>query len=888
MIFKEIYIDGFGIFNTFNRSLSKGVNIIIGCNEAGKSTLQKFFKFTLFGYPTKTDERMPPINGGLHGGRIKAKILPEKEIIFERISGGKGGDITLRYDDIEVKNPTQWFQFLGHATKELYNNVYAFSLDELVNLDSLSYSGVEDKIFSVGLGLGSTSLGSIESNIKNEIDLIYLPKGRGGQDIPKILAEIQSKKLRIQHIQNNLTVYQNLLNEIKQLETDIIPLIDSGIKESREEYNKLNDYLKCYNSFISIDNIDKELKILPALKEYAIGGVTNMDRLIEKQSELENKIEELKEGVEDDKGIAEIEREVKLVSFNSELLERKDKVEYIRNNLANYKQLVNDKISDDEKIKFLEQSVRNSMSDIDNKWTVNNIEEFSNIILHQNNIEGFKKKFIEIENKKIQLEAERKALKAKESSLNLKALIIIISLIFLIGSISAFLYKLNILSISFLLIALMLFVSRKFILKDNSLTKIQNELNDLENEIEFPLKKQYAEYLVKTLKLDKSLLPERVFEIFGLIDQIKKSIDEKEGIMDKQTTQKIPLIKKFEEEVDLLRKYLITDNFIDIESSVNQIKIEFDNSKNQFQTKVELQEKSNRKNYELKLTNSKLQKIQEEIKALLESINAENNDDFQMKYEKNNRVKTLMTEKKNAIQTIEAIIGLGKTTEVIEYFLNNEKQTVENQKNNFHNKLAETEEEFKLKHSELVEKQTEVKRIEGESELALMLTELETEKQKLNNKYKDWLAGKMALKILEKVKGKYEIEKQPEVIKNSSKYFSKITDKKYTRISASLEDKDVSVFDSYERSKKLNQLSRGTKEQLLISLRLGFIEEYEKTSEPLPLIVDEVLVNFDSIRAKQTAKILHEFAENRQILIFTCHPSTKDYFENLPVNVIEV
>ncbi len=64
MIFKEIYVDGFGVFNTFNRSLKKGINIIVGCNDAGKSTLQKFFKFTLFGYPTKNDERMPPLNGG--------------------------------------------------------------------------------------------------------------------------------------------------------------------------------------------------------------------------------------------------------------------------------------------------------------------------------------------------------------------------------------------------------------------------------------------------------------------------------------------------------------------------------------------------------------------------------------------------------------------------------------------------------------------------------------------------------------------------------------------------------------------------------------------------------------------------------------------------------
>ena len=196
--------------------------------------------------------------------------------------------------------------------------------------------------------------------------------------------------------------------------------------------------------------------------------------------------------------------------------------------------------------------------------------------------------------------------------------------------------------------------------------------------------------------------------------------------------------------------------------------------------------------------------------------------------------------------------------------------------------------ELKAKNSTLGEKKNEIKRIEGESELAQVMTELETEKQKLNNAYRDWLSGKIALKILGDVKTKYEKEQQPEVIKNSSAYFGKITRDRYKRISVSLDEKAVVVFDSSEASKKIEQLSRGTKEQLLISLRLGFIEEYEKQAEPLPIIVDEVLVNFDPYRARQTAEILREFGKDRQVLIFTCHPDTKDYFGSAVVNLTRI
>jgi uncharacterized protein YhaN len=91
-----------------------------------------------------------------------------------------------------------------------------------------------------------------------------------------------------------------------------------------------------------------------------------------------------------------------------------------------------------------------------------------------------------------------------------------------------------------------------------------------------------------------------------------------------------------------------------------------------------------------------------------------------------------------------------------------------------------------------------------------------------------------------------------------------------------------------KHQKRLDNEAGGTKEQLLISLRLGFIEEYEQHVESLPIIVDEVLVNCDPYRARQTAAILQEFGRERQILIFTCHSTTKDYFESSIVNVIQL
>ena len=48
----RLHIDGFGVFHDREISgFSDGVNILYGPNEAGKSTLLDFIRFTLFDYP---------------------------------------------------------------------------------------------------------------------------------------------------------------------------------------------------------------------------------------------------------------------------------------------------------------------------------------------------------------------------------------------------------------------------------------------------------------------------------------------------------------------------------------------------------------------------------------------------------------------------------------------------------------------------------------------------------------------------------------------------------------------------------------------------------------------------------------------------------------------
>jgi exonuclease SbcC len=70
-------------------------------------------------------------------------------------------------------------------------------------------------------------------------------------------------------------------------------------------------------------------------------------------------------------------------------------------------------------------------------------------------------------------------------------------------------------------------------------------------------------------------------------------------------------------------------------------------------------------------------------------------------------------------------------------------------------------------------------------------------------------------------------------------------------------------------------LSAGTRDTLALALRLSMAEYFLEESDGF-LFMDDPLVNLDPERQKNAAEILARFAEKRQIVLFSCHPSNAD------------
>ena len=144
----------------------------------------------------------------------------------------------------------------------------------------------------------------------------------------------------------------------------------------------------------------------------------------------------------------------------------------------------------------------------------------------------------------------------------------------------------------------------------------------------------------------------------------------------------------------------------------------------------------------------------------------------------------------------------------------------------------------------------------------------------------------MTHRVLENVRATYERTRQPETLQEASIHLARLTQDRYVRVWTPLGDSALLVDDHAGRPLAVEVLSRGTREQLFLSLRLALASSYARRGAPLPLLLDDVLVNCDVERAKAAAAVLHDFASaGHQLLVFTCHEHIAKLFESLKTEV---
>ena len=180
----------------------------------------------------------------------------------------------------------------------------------------------------------------------------------------------------------------------------------------------------------------------------------------------------------------------------------------------------------------------------------------------------------------------------------------------------------------------------------------------------------------------------------------------------------------------------------------------------------------------------------------------------------------------------------------------------------------------------------EMKTLAANSRLAEARLELSCIENQLKASAEHWQSLAATTSLLDRVCEVYEAERQPETLREASAFLTQLTEGKYVRIWTPLGKNQLRIDSAKGQSLPLEVLSRGTREAVFIALRLSLAAAYARRGVTIPLVLDDVLVNFDSVRAESAARVLRDYAAlGHQVVMFTCHEHIMRIFHEIGVQV---
>ncbi len=164
--------------------------------------------------------------------------------------------------------------------------------------------------------------------------------------------------------------------------------------------------------------------------------------------------------------------------------------------------------------------------------------------------------------------------------------------------------------------------------------------------------------------------------------------------------------------------------------------------------------------------------------------------------------------------------------------------------------------------------------------LELLQTEAAEIEEELAFHRRRRVALQTALELLTETRRRFLAEHQPPVLLEASTWLERLTGGRYRQITAVADDAVLMIEDVDGVEWLPERLSRGTREQVFLALRLALVADLERAGIRLPLIMDDALVNFDDERARFAAQTLVGFANERgrQMLVLSCHAHVVQLF----------
>ncbi len=178
----------------------------------------------------------------------------------------------------------------------------------------------------------------------------------------------------------------------------------------------------------------------------------------------------------------------------------------------------------------------------------------------------------------------------------------------------------------------------------------------------------------------------------------------------------------------------------------------------------------------------------------------------------------------------------------------------------------------------------ELARMDGGDAAARVAEEMQEVLATISRLTGRYIRLKVASGVLRAEIERYRAANQGPLLSMASDLFRDLTLSSFAGLHADMDENDRPVIlglrPGGERV-RVDGMSSGTRDQLYLSLRLASLDWRARNAEPMPFIVDDILINFDEARSAATLRALAAMADRTQVILFTHQAHVADLARGL-------
>jgi len=855
MIFRRIHVDGFGIWRDLSLDkLSPGLNVFLAPNEGGKSTLMAFVRAALFGFKRRSDpQRYEPLRGGQHGGFLDITTEGREYRITRTDDGTSRGEVVVTGGDGADFPPGKLDSLLRSTTETLYENVFAFGLDELQRLDTLQEDDVAGHIYSAGMGAGAMSPVAFRQQVQDDIDALFKPRGRK-QPISEMLGQIEEDEERIAQLRAFPEQHTELLRREERLREELASK-DVRMEQRQAEYDDLlrtqrawPHYEELLEAEATLQTIGVETEQLHAVtaevsSHASVGGgaIHDTDVAVEEQADLSPRVDP-----------AEL-----MSAAQRGLLRHANKIRGLLSSADRLRDLQATVVNRQETARSRRQTFLADVDELGSDWSLDRVRAVCTDVQSRDEIRTWAERIHQAEGSITATESRAgdanliyEAMQETHDQIGRGTLVVTWGLILsaiaatsvLIPPPARFVSVMSVVSVGVLIGSLISWLhlrgQRERRAEQAIAAQREAELwqgHDTAKSEHRQTLDSWAEWLGEH-HLSEELSPQGALDLLDRVVQTQtadhRAHDAQQG-------------------VDLASA--------DLQQACMDV--------------LAILEEVDRRDLELRYDTMKmvdpLLATIGELQAELEDVEAHRE-----------RVRSVLERHSSTRASLQALAGQEGSDTFRERLSSWDPDALARAVGTAQGKLRSVRADRDALNENLGALGQQISDMETDEALADALADRESRRAELVELVNDWAGHTVTAALYDEAKSKYEAERQPEVLKLAGEYFGQMTDGRYCRVIAPLGEVRLEVerTDSGERLAPA-ALSRGTGEQLYLAMRLALARAYGRRSVPLPLVADDILVNFDDDRARATAALLNDFARNgHQVFAFTCHRHLAETF----------